>query len=610
MPPASVPPEHPHGRETVPGVPERLRSPAPREVGPQRRSNLPPSHAPQPSLFDIATWIDAGRHRDAIAAINRAGPNVGPGYSVMRARALAAAGYVEQALSSLEQLEHAPDMDAELHAACSRLFADLGRPGKALSLAQKALEQEPDRPLLRLTCALAAVRAARRNMDDVLLDRADQLLDNLNGREGPMPAVYQALRACIEASRGDPERAISLAQRALGLDPRSPDALAAVAEASARLGRGEASEQAWAQLHEVAPFEADALGPLLARIGTRRLTSAKEPETDLVVWAPAESELGLGRRPRAQTIAESAAHEIVRRMVKPASQSGATVIAGVAATFLTTTQVFSSFSPFDLSLFSVARVDAALDVLYGPDPRPRLPTSQDGLVLLLGSYLGEALRIAHGAKWDGNPLDLEAMRVVTPGKAWFPYRAVAARLLHGKQARLREAFASALGSSDPGPWRMRIPSAIAAPAPWAPRSWPRPSQISAIGRSLALSPIGAFCAAAGDGPLDSSTASLISLDTYLDLVAPRDAPADGDAAATRKLAVLVGSYVGETLRAVIGGDWTFGVDSADDANDFKLELRGGTVALPVAHVHERVAGSRSSSLVDYAKTIMRRAGRV
>jgi hypothetical protein len=67
--------------------------------------------------------------------------------------------------------------------------------------------------------------------------------------------------------------------------------------------------------------------------------------------------------------------------------------------------------------------------------------------------------------------------------------------------------------------------------------------------------------------------------------------------------------VGETLRELIGGDWVFGADVAPDASAFKLSLRGGVEATPVAQVLERTAGQRASTMVDYAKTLLRRAGR-
>jgi hypothetical protein len=95
----------------------------------------------------------------------------------------------------------------------------------------------------------------------------------------------------------------------------------------------------------------------------------------------------------------------------------------------------------------------------------------------------------------------------------------------------------------------------------------------------------------------------------MDLVAPRSAPTDGDSAWTRRIAALVGGYVGETLRELIGGDWVFGADVASDALAFKLTLRGDVEATPVAHVLERAAGQRTSTIVDYAKTLLRRTGR-
>jgi len=231
------------------------------------------------------------------------------------------------------------------------------------------------------------------------------------------------------------------------------------------------------------------------------------------------------------------------------------------------------------------------------------------LILMLGAYLGETLRLAHHGRWEGNAAELEGMRVSTADRHWQPFRAVAGRIRHGHRMRLRDSFESALSRHDQAPWRSRLPSPAAPPVPWAPRAWPPPSQIGAIGRSLSHSPIGRFCQDFAEGPLDNTTASLIALDSYLNLVAPHNAPVDADSAWTRKVSVLAGGYLGETLRELVGGEWIYGVDDAEDALAFKLRLGGSVEAMPVAHVLERAIGERSSSLVDYAKTMMRRAGR-
>lgn len=589
------------GGPTVPSAPHKIRSGFP-----------PKSDAPTPSLFEIASWIDEGRHRDAVAAINKIGPSAGPEYVVLRARALAGAGFIDQAFRELERLETVPGLDPEISAACARLLVELGEPDRALVTAKHALDADPNRPLIRLTYALASVRAYRRRPEPSLLDQAERALAKLGAREGPLPALYQALKACIQAGIGDPERAISIAQRALGLDPKSPDALAAIAEASLRLGRDTDVRQAYARLSEVAPGEAKALssGPLRARAAPEEPPAASSaPPARPELWAPVELDLARGHRADAIAFAEEIAADTVRRMAKPASESGPTALANVAASFFTVTPVLSSFAPYDQSLWSVRRVEAAIDVLYGAERRQRVPTDESSFVLLTGAYIGETLRLAHSGHWHGHISDPDEARVVCGDDHWYPFRVVAARVRQGRRASIDDGLRGALAAPGSAPWAASLPNPVAPPVPWAPNAWPRPSEIARIGRSLAASPVGLYCADHARGALDLSTASLIALDTYLDLIAPRGSRRDPDAAWTRRVASIVGGYVGETLRELIGGDWVFGADVAKDALAFRLVLRGSIDATPVAHVLERAVGERTSSLVDYAKTLLRRAGR-
>jgi tetratricopeptide (TPR) repeat protein len=586
-----------HG-EPVPETPERIRSASP-----------PKNAAPLPTLFEIASWIDEGRFRDAVAAINRAGASAGPEYAVLRARALAGAGYADQALQLLEEIDRRPSLEPELRAATARLFVELGDPGRALEIARQALDADPERPLIRLTYALAAVRTYRTNHDTALLGRAEAALEKFAAREGPLPALYLALRASIQAGSGDPQRAISMAQRALGLDGKSADALAAIAEASARLGRVHDARQAWSKLAEASPADGEVVAALLSHARTASGAAMVAAKDAPPLWTPVDLQLAGGQNIEALRGLERAAQSALRRVTKSVLKEDFTATATVAASFLTTSPVLSSFAPYDASLWSIRRLDAVLGLLAGRDGGGVLSPHDTGLVLLVGCYVGETLRLAYAGRWEGRTADLDGAKIVIAERELYPFRVVAARLHHGRRASLESA--TQVGAPRPGadPWQARIANPVAPPTPWSPNAWPPPSQIAALGRSLSQSPVARFCEEFAEGPLDRTTASLIALDTYLDLVAPRGAPVDSDGAWTRRVSVLAGGYLGETLRELVGGEWVYGADTADDALGFRLRLRGTTEALPVAQVLERIIGERTSSLVDYARTLMRRAGR-
>src|SRR6185503_14815391 len=170
---------------------------------------------------------------------------------------------------------------------------------------------------------------------------------------------------------------------------------------------------------------------------------------------------------------------------------------------------------------------------------------ETSLILLLGAYVGETLRLAHSGHWDGHTGDMSDARVVCGSEHWFPFRVMSGRIRQGRRASLDDGLRGALQHPGTAPWNARLPNPVAPPSPWLPNSWPRPSEIAYIGRSLAASPIGLYCADHARGALDLSTASLIALDMYLDLVAPRGAAPDADSAWTRRVAALIGGYVGE-----------------------------------------------------------------
>lgn len=595
-------------RPTVGHTPaKRAQAPAP-EVDTRASSR---AASASPNLFELAAWIDQGRHEEVLAALDGSG-GATPAYGLLRARALAAGGRGPEALRVLADLELSGPLEPELGSSCARLYLELGEPGRALGLAEQSMRKDSERPLVRLTYVQSAVRAARQELNPSLLDLASRVLHRMEGREGPLPSLYQALRACVLAGTGDAEGAIAAAQRALGLDPRSVDAIAAIAEASARLGRVDEARQAYSRLAEVSPPDAAILSRFLSRLGvpTGPPPPTRPPSIRPLLWSDAENALAAGRQREAIAFVEKSAGDTARRMARTASQSGLSAVATVASTFFTTAPVFGSFAPYDSSLWSIRRLSAALDVLYGSAPRPGVPTDDAGLVLFAGAYIGETLRICHDGRWEGKLDELDAACILFPDhRRYHPFRIITARLYQGRRASIVNALAGALETPGTPAWTPRIPSAVSPPTPWAPDPWPPPSHLGDIARSLARSPIGRFCQDQGDAVLDGSATSFIALDSYLDLVAPRGMVAPPDSGWARRIAVLSGAYVGETLRSLSGGSWVFGVDSASDANAFRLRLSGAVEATPVAHVLERVSGARSSGMVDYAKALMRRSER-
>src|SRR5262249_36606802 len=160
------------------------------------------------------------------------------------------------------------------------------------------------------------------------------------------------------------------------------------------------SRQAYARLSEVAPGEARALSMGILRTSEDAPAPERSPQRQ-ELWAAVESELARGHRADAIAYAEDMAGDAARRMSRAGSQSGPTAIANVAASFFTVTPVLSSFAPYDQSLWSVRRVEAAVDVLYGGERRQRVPTDDSSLVMLLGAYIGETLRLANSGHWEG-----------------------------------------------------------------------------------------------------------------------------------------------------------------------------------------------------------------
>jgi Flp pilus assembly protein TadD len=577
------------------------------------RSGPPPADdaAATLTLFEIASLLDRGQAREALAALERLG-SVDAEVALVRARALAALARKDEALDLLRRLASAPLLDPELRAGVARLQLELGRPADALSQARRAHRDDPEPPMVRLTLAWAAVRALKSGGDPRLAELADDLLARLKTRSGPRPELIPALRAALIAPSGDAERAITFAQRALKLDHQNVDALSAIAIASARLGRAHDARQAWLRLFDASPDEARSIAPLLAEHGVEvaNVEAAARPGTsvtgDDTIWEPVETALLEGRGRHTMVVFEELARDTLASIASE-HRTDLPTIASVAASFFTTAPVFRDFAPFDQSLFGLARIDAALGVLYGGEPRHALPSDDYGALVLIGAYVGESLRAPHGGVWVGGLSNLDAARVVSEAGEWHPFRIAKAGLRQATSIASDDMLTATLAHPGTEPWGHRLPCPAAPPCPWDPEPLPDPSRIDAIGRALSRSVIGAWCERFAEGPLDRSIASLGALDSYLGLVAPSRGTRAGDEPWVRRVAVLTGAYLGEVLRSAAGGEWIRGEGESLTPASYRVLLGTSSEAAPIEQAFARIA-HHGMPLMEYASRVVRRAG--
>jgi tetratricopeptide (TPR) repeat protein len=573
------------------------------------RSVLPatPEEAEAPTGLGVAALLDDGEPARALALLDRWGSPLTPELVILKARALAATGRRPAALDELDRVAQAPLIEPELRASAARLMLEVNELTRALAQAERAYEDDPGCVMVRLTLAWALVRAARRSNDDALYRRAESLLSALRPRATPMPALVHGLRACVMAVLGDPERAITTAQLSVGLDPRSTEALVALSLASARLSRRGDAERAWLRLREIDRVEAESLSSSLEAAdidiaslapSSRRLLQARAAE----IWDPVETALTTGRREAAIGSIERLSAGHVRAPGQLTSPDDFTLMANEAARFFTSAPVFRHFAPFDLSLSSTSRLEAALSILYGSGARVSPLAAHTPIVLLIGSYLGECVRHAFGGRWRGTPLTLERAAVEARGHEYVPFERVEQRLKQGRSIRLDTEVISHPAAE---PNAERVANDLVPPTPWDPREWPEPYTLPDLARALRASVVALYTAELCGGPLDGSVASVATLDHYISLLAPATAPPDGPSGWARRVAALAGGYLVEVL--------CDNVDAAYVPNEavvgplaYEVVLSDSTATHPVLHAYERLSGKRMTPLADYVSRLTRR----
>lgn len=569
-----------------------------------------PPAEPRPTVFEIATLLGDAKYSEALTRLDAIGDAEGPDIILLRARALAGAERNEEARHTLLRFGAAPLLDPDLRAEGARLLLSLGAIEPALEQARIAAADAPDNSWVRLTRAWAALRLARRIGDRSLIREAEEALRGQRTRSGPDPGLLLALRAAVEAQGGDPERAVTLAQRALNHDPGSLDGLAALALGSARIHRPHDAKQAWRRLRAVAPEEAAIiraeLEPLVSDLDSLNplgsgpfcsLEAARE------VWHPIEMALVERRLDEVLIHFEERCRDQLDQLAARDGEPSFQEIAGMAVEVLSTDPVCCSFAPFDLSLWSLDRVRALLDMLYDRSNPERTDPDDFPVILLLGSYAGQVFTRVFSAEWEGSIEHLLEARVVSDSTHWWPFQALSLRITAQKE--LVWGSTSGYSRSHPGGDgnTTQCESFHPPPMPWSTGLWPEPDRIEVLGRALAHSVIGEFCARQAGAPLDGSIASLSALDQYLTLIAPSAARYDETPVWAPRIAVLVGAYLGEVLRNTAGGLWSSPAGAPLGPDAYRL-LVGATEHTPVAQVFSRLTGRILTPLSEYAIRIV------
>lgn len=531
----------------------------------------------------------------------------GPESTMERARTLWDQGGHEHALADVERLEHAPLLDPELRADCARFLIEAGEPERAVLQARLASQDDPNSPLVQLILAWALVRAARRSPNHETIDEAEGVLRHLRAKPGPIPALAQALRASILAETGDAERAITTAQLALKLDPGALDAEAAISLACARLGRLDDAQAAWERLYELSAEEAERLGDRLQQLGVTlrgvEAMSTRNESSAIRLWDKIEIELFGGNQELAIAAFERGAARELRGLVGESATDAIPLLATMAAGFFTTEPVWRHFAPFDLSLGSIARVEAVLDVMYGRVPREALSAAAYPAQVMLASYVGECLRQGYGGQWAGSLASPETVFVDANHTRFAPFHELRLRLEQGKPLL----FEGAEGR------HTRISGApvafpVTPPSPWDPVQWPNPRMLPRLGLAFSQSVVELYCAEFGGGPLDRSAVGLHSLDNYVALLAPLNARPAAGARWVERVSVLIGAYLGEVLRDTVGASWRTVIGAPIGPESYTLLLPRGGTTHPVTQAYDRLSGRTSELLSHYAARLIDELG--
>jgi hypothetical protein len=313
------------------------------------------------------------------------------------------------------------------------------------------------------------------------------------------------------------------------------------------------------------------------------------------IWDPVELDLASGRVEAALSALERQAGERLDQMVaRRMPELGA--VAEQAADFLGGAPIVCHFPAYDLSLGSLARLDAALSLFARrPQRAPRYALS-----VLLSAYVGECVRRASGGRWQGRLAEPDMATIErTRGESYLPWRAVHLAMTEGRAIRI----AAGAGQEVPSPAAEGARRPVDPPTAWDPDPWPSFGMVELIGRVVPGSVLGTWASRMMQVPLDRSLASLAAVDQYLDLLATSAVAPDASGGWARRAAVLSGAYTGEVLCLNTGARWSENRDMPFGPLRFELVTPDGGAAYPVLWSLERLRG-HGRSIAEHARSVI------
>lgn len=606
-PDSSEPPPRPPGSNPLPSLPLSLA-----EMAAGASQQPRPIHKPFDSMrAKERLSARAGRYRassypDELRAplprtsrpvvVPAAGDGAEARAAILEAWERVLGGRLDEARALIPEEPTPADLDAETRVTLARVLLELGQAERAAAEATAALDEAPDLAEARLMFIWCAVRHARQRDDAWCLKRAELLLKESNLGPPPEGGLVLALSACVEARIGTPAVALRLAQRALRANVESSDGLAALAEAAALCGEEPRAEAALERLFTISAATAEQITPRLRRLGV----GEQGPTSSASLWMPLEHTLSSGARDIALEGLEALARDALRDL--ELSRQDALESAGRSVShFFNLAPIFRHFGSYNLSLPSLERLEAALDLLYGTGPRPLdVDGSSATLWRVAGVYLGETLRRVSAGRWHGSdPLETAVLEVL--GQEVQPFQIVRHRIAHGRHAALASSLAGILSSLSQASTSSKLAGwagahEVCPPLPWE-RDWPTLDDLPRLGRALGHSVVAVYCAGHGASQLDRTSKTLPAVDRYIELVAPTHAPLPAGSPWARWLSGFLGGYLGEVLCKEFGGAWVRGQGQGQEAAAIQV---AGRRIFPLAVLHETLTGGSRTLLENCA----------